>query len=145
MNEYIMTVATAAVIAAIVDLLSPKEWNKYIRIVIGFLILAIMFAPIATFQDSYIFSPTASYDIDEAPFYDGIYKELKKNIEADISARLLEEFSVEATVNVDIDVDEDYNIRGVRVIQITAVKNPKGMIERLREVYGCDKIELRPL
>lgn len=142
MREYIITIAVAAIICALFDILAPKEWSKYIRVMIGFLILSVIAAPIATFRGSYIISPTPEYEITDEPFYDNIYNELKTNIESDIEARLLEEFSLKAKARVKIAVDDEYNIKGVEVIKIKASKNPAGMIERLEEVYGCDKIEL---
>ncbi len=142
MREYIITIATAAIVCALFDILSPAEWSKYIRVMIGFLILSVIAAPIAAFRGSFIIPPTSQYEITEEPFYDNLYQELKKNIEADIEERLKEEFSLKAKARVKIAVDDEYNIKGVEIIEIKAGRNPSGMLERLEEIYGCDKIEL---
>ena len=85
----------------------------------------------------------SQYKIDENAFYDEIETEMKKNVEKDILERLQSEFNVDAKVEIDLTIDENHNIKGVNVIRIHTWKNPDGMIERLKEVYGCDKIEIR--
>lgn len=143
MKEYIITVAVAAVVAAIADVLAPKNWSKYIRVIVGFLILSVILAPIARFKDVEILSPTGTYNINDEPLKDRVAEQLRKNIEKDIEERILDEFDLDARVRVEIDIDENRDIKGVRAIQIKTWKNPDGMIERLKNIYGCDKIELK--
>lgn len=143
MKEYIITVAAAAIVAAFADVLAPKKWSGYIRIVIGFLILSVLLAPVAKFKDVEIFSSTPDYDISDAPLKDRVSEELRKNVEKDIEERILDEFGVEAEATVEIDVDEEHNIKGVRAIRIKTWKNPDGLEERLKDVYGCNRIEFK--
>ena len=143
MKEYIITVAAAAVVASLADLLAPKEWEKYIRLIIGFLILSVIIAPISKFRNAEILSPTASYEISEEPLKDKVAEQLRKNIEEDIKSRLETEFDLSADVTAEIETDDRHNITGVRAICIKTWKNPPGMLDRLKEIYGCDKIELK--
>ncbi len=143
MKEYIITVATAAVVAAIADILAPGEWSKYIRVIVGFLILSVLIAPIAKFRGTEILSPTGTYNISDEPLKDKVSQQLRENVEKDIEERILEEFDIRVKASVQIDIDEEHNIRGVEAIEITTWKNPDGLEERLKNVYGCDKIELK--
>ena len=143
MKEYIITVAVAAITAAIADILAPKEWGKYLKVIIGFLILSVILAPVVRFKDVKLISPTGTYNVSDEPLKDKVSEQLRQNIKKDIEERLLEEFGVEARAVVEIDVDENRDIKGVRAIEIKAWENPDGMIERLKNIYGCDKIELK--
>ena len=142
MREYIITIAVAAVAASLVDILAPKEWDKYIRIIIGFLILSVILAPIAKLKNIDIMPSYQSFEINDIPLKDKVSDELKKNIENDIEVRLLEEFELEADAKVEIDIDENHSIRGVRAISISAYYCPDGLKERLKEIYGCDRIDI---
>lgn len=143
MKEYIITVAVAAVIAALTDIIAPKEWSKYIRVIIGFLILSVLLAPISKFRDTKILSPTGTYNVSDVPLKDKVSEQLRQNIEKDIEDRVLKEFGAEVTATVEIDIDDEHNIKGVRAIEIKTWKCPEGLTERLKEIYGCDKIELK--
>ena len=141
MKEYVITAAVAAVVAAAADILAPKRWKGYIKIAVGFLILSVLLSPIAKFKGVELLSRPGEYEIDDTPLKDAVSRELKENVERDIEERLLEEFDVKAEATVEIDIDEKHNIRGVRGIKIKARKNPEGLEERLRDVYGCERIE----
>lgn len=143
MKEYIITIAIAASAASFADLLAPKEWEKYIRLIIGFLILSVIIAPIAKFKNVEIISPTASYEISEEPIKDEVSKQLKDNIEKDIEDRMQDEFNLSADVSVELGINENHSITDVHAICIKTWKNPPGMLERIKEIYGCDKIELK--
>lgn len=143
MKEYIITMSVAALIASIIEIFAPKEWEKYIKLAIGLIILSIIVSPVAKFRDAKILPQTPSYKIDENAFYDEIANRMKENVERDIRERLKTEYDVEAKVDIDLTIDEEHNIRGVNVIRISTWKNPDGMIERLKSVYGCDEIEIR--
>lgn len=143
MKEYIITIAIAAVTASLADLLAPKEWEKYIRLIIGFLILSVIIAPIAKFKNAEIISPTSSYEISDESVKDEVSKQLRDNIEKDIEMRLSEEYNLSADVSVELGINENHSITGVHAIRVKTWKNPPGMIDRLKEIYGCDKIELK--
>lgn len=143
MREYIITIAVAAICASVADILAPKEWSKYIRVIIGFLILSVIVAPVVKFKDSRILSPTTTYNISDEPLTDRVAQELKKNVEKDIVERLKSEFGVDAEALVEIEIDENYKIKGIKAIEVKTWKNPDGMIDRLTNIYGCEKIELR--
>lgn len=141
MREYIILVAAASVVSALVDVLAPKEWRGYIRIVTGFLILAVLITPVAKLRNTEIFVPEQSFQIEEIPTRDLVAEELRKNVEKDIEDRILAEFDREAKAFVEIDIDEEHKIRGVLRIRVSLENPPAGFRERLLEVYGCENIE----
>ena len=141
MREYIILVAVASIISALVDIMSPKEWRGYIRIVTGFLILAVLISPVAKLKNIEIFIPEESFSASEIPSRDLVAEELQKNVEKDIEDRILIEFKREAAAVAELDIDEEHRIRGVKSIKISLKKAPEGLRERLLEVYGCENIE----
>ena len=142
MREYIILVAMASIISAIVDILSPENWRKYIRIVTGFLILAVLISPVAKFKNIEIFNSQESFQASEIPTRDLVVAELQKRVERDIEERILVEFKREATAIAELDIDSEHRIRGVKRIRLSLKKAPDGLRERLLEVYGCENIEL---
>ncbi len=143
MKGYIITVAVVAVSAALTDIIAPKEWSKYIKVIIGFLVLSVIVAPIAKFKKINIPSSLDTYNVSDEPLKDKVSKTLGNNIEKDIEERILDEFGIEVEAKVKIETDEKHNIKGVNAIEIKTRKNPTGMIDRLRNIYGCEQIEIR--
>lgn len=141
MREYIILVAMASIISALVDILSPENWRKYIRIVTGFLILAVLISPVAKFKNIEIFDAQESFQASEIPARDMVAEELQKRVERDIEERILVEFKREATAIAELDIDSEHRIRGVKRIRLSLKKAPDGLRERLLEVYGCENIE----
>lgn len=141
MREYIIMAAVAAVVAAVADILAPKSWRGYIRIAVGFLILSVLLVPVGKLRGVELFSNPREYEFTDEPLKDEVSRQLKENVERDIEERLLDEFKIKSEAEVEIDIDEDHNIRGVRKILIKSRKNPEGAEERLRDVYGCERIE----
>jgi len=144
MREYIILVAVSAILAAFSDILAPKEWRGYIRVVTGFLILAVLLTPVAKFKNIEIFDVEEKFKVSEMPVRDEVSRQLKLNVERDIEERISLEFKERATASVDLDIDEEHKIRGVMRIVIKCKKIPSGLKERLNEVYGCENIEFRP-
>ena len=142
MKEYIITIAIAALAAAAADILAPKEWDKYIRIIIGFLILSVLIAPVAEFRHVQIMPVTENYEINDEPLRDSVSEEMRRRVEKDIEQRIEDEYGVKASAAVEIEIDDEHKIRGVKAIKIRCWQNPRGMIERIKNVYGCDKVEL---
>lgn len=143
MKEYIITIASASVAAALADIIAPDGWRKYIRIIIGFLVISAILAPIAEFRHVRLLPVGESVEISEEPLYDSVAAELRRRVESDIEERVKEEFNTEVTAEAEIDADAEHHILGVRALRITCRKNPAGMAERLKTIYGCENIEIK--
>lgn len=144
MREYITTMSVAAIIASLFELLAPKEWEKYIKIGIGIIILSVIISPVAELKNAQILPVNPGDNIEVENFYRGIVSELAHNVERDIEERLLAEFNMEVKARVDISIDEENRIKGVNAITLYALENPPELAERLEEIYGCKRIEIKP-
>jgi len=143
MREYIILVAMSAIVAAVTDILAPKEWRGYMRLAAGFLILAVLISPLTKLKNIEIFNMDENFEVSDVVIKDKVTEELTRNVEKDINERILEEFKTEATVTVLLDVNAEHKIKGVKKILIRCKKTPSGLLERLKEVYGCESIEFR--
>ncbi len=143
MKEYIILVAMSAIIAAVTDILAPKEWRGYVRLAVGFLILAVLISPLSKIKNIEIFSVQEDFEVSDMAIKDKVTEELIKNVERDIEERALEEFKTKAEATVSLEVDGEHKIKGVKKIVIKSGKVPEGLDARLREVYGCESIEFR--
>ena len=143
MKEYIITVAAAALVAALTDILSPEEWGKYIKIVVGFLILSIVLTPVAKLKNAELALPYYDSEITDEPIRDKVTAQCEQNIADDIEERVKKEFGIECAAAVKLDLDENRNITGVKSILISVHKNPPKMVERIREIYGCSKVGVK--
>lgn len=143
MREYIITMSVTAIIASVLELFAPTDLKKYIQLGIGLVIMSVLLAPLPGIKNAKISAPQEEYQLREKEFYDLITTELKQNVERDIEERLLKEFGIESTARVDIDIDDENNIKGVNTILVYTEKNAPKIAERLEDVYGCHRIEIR--
>lgn len=143
MREYIILVAMSAIVAAVTDILSPKEWRGYVRLAVGFLILAVLISPLTKMKNIEIFNVEEKFEVSDAAIKDRVSLELTQNIQKDIEERILTEFKTEAEAQVSLDMDSEHKIKGVKSIVIKSGKVPVGLLERLKEIYGCESIEFR--
>lgn len=137
-----MSVCMAAVIASLADILAPREHQKYIRVLLGFLILTVILSPLPKVK-KIKFEPLENQTLENTKILsDSISEKLKENVEADIAERIKDEFGVICDADVLLDIDEEHKIRGVKRIALSK-KIPQNAAERLKEVYGCDRIEYK--
>ena len=142
MKGYVISICTVAIIASLSDILSPKEHQKYIRILLGFLIMLVILSPLPSIKNLRLEPVKEQSTENTAVFLDSISQKLKENIESDISERLKDEFGITARAKVFLDIDEEHKIRGVTKIELSR-KVPENAVKRLKEVYGCDEIEIK--
>lgn len=139
MQKYISAVACAAVICGLCDVLIPKSWQKYIGILTGALLLAALISPLqglgvsGTLQLSFDDAGIKSYDLSSE-----VEKTLENNICADIESRILTEFSVNTSADVEISAC-DGKITGVDKISLSCAENEQ-IRARLYEVYAANNI-----
>ena len=87
MKGYIISICTAAVIVSMADILSPKEHQKYIRILLGFLIMLAILSPLPKIRELRLEPLNSQSAENTAVFMDSVSAKLKENIETDISER----------------------------------------------------------
>jgi len=142
LKSYVISVCIAAVIASLADILAPREHQKYIRVLLGFLILTVILSPLPNVK-KIKFEPLENQTAENTKILsDSISEKLKENVEADICGRIKGEFGIICDANVLLDIDDEHKIRGVKMIELSK-KIPESAAERLKEVYGCDRIEYK--
>ena len=146
MRTYIISVAAATVISAIVTMLSPRRWEKYISVVTGLVVTVCIASPIITLTRSDIFagwsesysSPATGGD---SLLREEIKKEPEKRLSEDASARLKSEFGLRSQAMVSVRVGKDNAIEGVSSIKIYGQKPDAVVIGRLYEVYDAGEVK----
>ena len=140
MRGYVAAVCVSAVIAALADILSPKEHRKYIRILLGFLVLSVILSPLEGVGKIKL-EPIRKGALENSEaFLDSVSEKLRENIEADIAERMDKEFGIALTAAAELEIDGEGKILGVKR-SILSRKIPEKALKRLKEVYGCDRIE----
>ncbi len=143
MREYILSVATAAVISALSEVLIPKSWQKYAGLLTGALLLLTLIKPLINIRG--INPPEFSVPEITYTEYDTsqmMKKTLETNIEGDIKNRIKAEFKTVVNADVSISMDEEGLIAGVREIALDIKKSPL-IGARLEEIYAPEKITWR--
>lgn len=146
MREYIIVIAGAAVLSVFADMLSPKEWQKYIKIVTGLVIISVIIAPLAKFKDTDLFSEIGVQDeiaIDTADYSKmWVIDEFTAKIEEDIEERIKNEYGRDCTAKVRLRLNEDELIERVELVSISINSPPDGLKRRIMEIYGVAENEV---
>lgn len=142
MKAYILKIVGAALVGTFAEYIVPSDWKKYVKLVSGILMLAVLIIPLkidttAIFEETF---PAEDYTEEgEKVLYDGIKEELQKNVAADIAERIETEFSKKVTAEVEINTTDDGKIESVKSIELYG-KEDDEITERLKYVYGTDAV-----
>lgn len=145
MKAYIISIAVSAIIAAVVNMISPDKWGKYIGIVTGLVVVLCIGRPILELANTDVF---AGFNFNESilsnegekQFRSEVKRELEKQLEGDIKTRVENEFGRKCSVDVIIGVNENGEITGVDKIIIYGKGFDNAVTGRLRELYGAKEI-----
>lgn len=145
MKAYIISIAAAAVISALVSIISPAKWNKYIGIVTGLVVVMCIGQPLLKLMRTNVFerieyNVQAQQTAGEDDFRKELKEELSRRLADDVKNRLRAEFGVDCSVSVSVSVDEDGKIAGVESMRISGGNIDTAAVGRLREVYGVKKV-----
>ena len=146
MKNYILTLIGTALLASMVNMVSPEQWRKYIKLITGIVVISVLIAPLGKIMNVDIFQ---DFTIETAGLDENIQKkavseELKKRVEQDMEERIQKEFFAECSCSVALRVNENFEIEGIDRIQITGFGGDKGALSnRLANIYGIqrDKVE----
>ena len=145
MKSYIISIAVSAIIAAVVNMISPDKWTKYTGIVTGLVVALCIARPVLEFANTDVF---AGFSFDERvlsnegerTFRDEVKNELQHQLEGDIKTRVKDEFGRDCSASVIIGVNENGEITGVDKIVIYGKGFDNAVTGRLRELYGAKEI-----
>ena len=146
MRTYIISVAAATVISAIVTMLSPQRWEKYVGVVTGLVVTVCIASPIISLTRPGIFEGwSESYSVQttggDTILREEIKKELEKRLSDDASARLKSEFGLNSHATVNVRLDKNNAVEGVGSIKIYGQKPDAVVIGRLYEVYSAGEVK----
>ena len=142
MRDYIVGLSMTALIVSILEVFAPKEYEKYVKLAAGVLMLSVMIFPVAKLGNFKLPSEISERVVEDGALTDKVSAEMQKRVEQDIETRLQEEFGIESGAEVKLKLDENGRIAGVEEIYVKVAENPDKMQERLEEVYGCTKIRI---
>lgn len=145
MASYIITIVTATVIAAVISVLTPEGWNKYVGVVTGIVVTVCIARPVISivngnFAEDFKISYKTQQTDGEGVFAKEIKREMEYRIATDIRERLRSEFGRECSASVSVAVKESGEISGVNSIRVRGDRIDNIMIGRLREVYGATEV-----
>lgn len=147
MKGYIISVAAAAVVSAVMTMLTPKGWSKYVGMVTGLVVVMCIGRPVLELINT-DFLEDFDYTIEEHrteadnQLMEEIQSELKRQVEEDAEARLEKEFGRRCIVNAEISVNHAGQITGIESMTVYGSGIDNAAIGRLREVYGVREVRL---
>lgn len=143
MKAYILKIVGAALIAAFSEYLVPEGWQKYMKLISGFIIISILISPFTGKTTTKLFDEfkvDTSYTLEgEKMMYENIKEELEKRVEEDITLRAAEEFSADVEASVTVRTNSEGKIEQVETIRLSGKKDDR-ITERLKFVYGTEEV-----
>lgn len=143
MKTYILKIVGAALIAAFSEYIVPKDWQKYMKLISGFIIISVIIPPLSKGFNTDIFPDFEMENeyLEEGTkeMYENIKIQLEENICSDIKLRIKNEFSKEVEAKVTIKVNEEGKIESVQKIELFGEENSE-ITERLKFVYGTEVV-----
>lgn len=143
MKTYILKIVGAALIAAFSEYIVPKDWQKYMKLISGFIIISVIISPLSKGFNTDIFPDFEMENeyLEEGTkeMYENIKIQLEENICSDIKLRIKNEFSKEVEAKVTIKVNEEGKIESVQKIELFGEENSE-ITERLKFVYGTEVV-----
>ena len=146
MKAYIISIAATTVISAVITMITPEKWSKYVSVVTGLVVMVCIAQPIVSLMRADVFE-IFSYDFEydksegERVLYTQIKTELEKRICTDTVNRIKSEFGKTCEVETEITMKESGEVAGVKLILVYGEKIDAVAIGRLREVYGAEEVK----
>lgn len=143
MKEYILKIVGVSLLAAISEHMAEEKWRRFVNLVSGFMILAVLLSPFISKWDTKLFDEfsldTHQADLGTDILYENIKKELETKISSDIKRRVAEEFSKDVSANVLVLCNKEGKIERVKRISLKG-REDKKITERLKFIYGADEV-----
>lgn len=146
MKAYIISIAVTTVISAVITMITPEKWSKYVGVVTGLVVTVCIAQPIISLMNAEVFegfSYTAQYSKSEGEkaLYAQIKEELEKRISIDVENRINTEFGKTCVAEIGVSMTNAGEVEGVKSIFVYGDKIDAVVIGRLREVYGAEEVK----
>lgn len=139
-------IAASAILSVFVDMLSPEQWRKYVKIVTGFVIISVIIAPVAKLKNADLFSEIDfenNVTINEVDYSNKwVIDEFEKVVTEDIRDRIKNEYGKESRVRVTVRVNDEDKIEKIENIRIDVNSPPPTLADTIAQMYGIDISEV---
>ncbi len=146
MGEYIIGIVAATVIAAVISVLTPDKWDKYVGVVTGIVVTICIAKPIISLMNKDV--PIDTYGREyktvtegEDVFAKEIKEEMQSRVAMDVKDRLKTEFGKDCVARVEVSVTVQGEVLGVDLITVRGDKIDAVAKSRLREIYGAREVK----
>lgn len=144
MKGYILRITVAILVSCLSQMIIPKGWEKYIKIITGLIIISTIASGFGLklnldFSDNLFDVKTVKFEGEE--YKNNLIKEeFAKKINEDIEKRANDEFGVRLDADVEIDVNEENEIVGILKIELTGDNILPEVIDRIEEIYAPSEV-----
>lgn len=143
MKAYILKIVGAALLSAFSEYLVPNGWQKYIKLISGFIIISVLISPFSAkfstdFLDDFEFDSKLLSEGEDL-MYEKVKSELETRVKDDIILRVSEEFSQNVDAVVTVKTNSKGEIENVERIELKGKKNDD-ITKRLKFLYGTEEV-----
>lgn len=146
MGTYVIAIAVTTVLSAVINMLTPEKWSKYIGAVTGLAVTICIASPIISITKSdmfeeFTFTPQKTEAKGNEIYSQEVKKELEQRINEDAKKRIKSEFDADCSVTTEVRISDNFADAEVLSMYITGDKIHAAVIGRLREVYGAENVK----
>ena len=146
MKAYIITIAVSTVVCAVINMLTPEKWTKYVGVVTGLVVMLSVAQPVTGLINHNLsdgFSYTARPDLrgGEAVMYNEIKTQLEARISEAVRAELKDRFGKDCQVETVVAMRDDGEETGISSIYVYGDRIDAVAIGSLREEYGAEEVK----
>ncbi len=158
MKVYIISLISIAAVAALVEIFSPKRFEKYMKLVLSLCVVCVLTGPFVSIvntlygisngdvSDIWDLSPSGEHEDYDKIMYDTILAAGRENVRQGIGQVLRERFGIpyeECKVSVDITYDEEneeFSVNKVTLVLSGASiwRDPYEIEEYIEKLLGCE-------
>ena len=126
-----------------IEYLVPNGWQKYIKLISGFIIISVLISPFSAkfstdFLEDFEFDSKLLSEGEDL-MYEKVKSELETRVKDDIILRVSEEFSQNVDAVVTVKTNSKGEIENVERIELKGKKNDD-ITKRLKFLYGTEEV-----
>lgn len=131
--------------SAVISMLTPDKWDKYVGVVTGIVVTICIARPIINLINMDLFEGFSNVETTTLTNASGVYaaeikKEMESRIAMDVKDRLKTEFGKNCVALVTVNVTQDGEVLGIGAISVRGDKIDAVAKARLRDVYNATEV-----